>query len=201
MEYVLLGACGLVGVVFLVSATSKLRSRLAFTEFVASLRQYGLLPRAWLRPVGLAVALAEAAIPALLAAPMAVAPSSEAARLATGAGFVLAGALLVGFTLAILLALRRGASASCRCFGASETPLGLRHVVRNVLLLAIAAAGVAAAVAASAGSAHPGGAVIAVLTGLVAGVFVTAFDDLVDLFATSPGPRRTGRERRDAARS
>lgn len=206
MEYVLLGARCLVGVVFVVSAVSKLRSRRAFTEFVASLRQLGLLRPAGLRPAGLAVALTEAAIPVLLIAPVAAAalegaPGSAAANFATGAGFALAGGLLVAFTVAILLAMRRGVQAPCRCFGASATPLGVRHVVRNGFILVVTTIGVAGVLVEWTGATHPGGAVIAALTGLVAGVLITTFDDLVDLFVASPRTHRPSLALRDTVGS
>ncbi len=51
---------------------------------------------------------------------------------------------LLGFTVAIVVQLRRGRHPQCACFGAwSTAPLGVRHVARNTVFAAIA--GVAAA--------------------------------------------------------
>lgn len=176
MQYVLLGARFLIGVVFLVSAVSKLRSGTALAEFVVSLRQLGLLRPGWLRPVALVVALGEAMVPVLIALPVGMAAS---------AGFLLAGGLLVAFSVAILIALHRGVQTACRSFGASGAVLGARHVVRNGVLLVVVAAGLAGVTLGST-SIHPGGVAVTALAGLVAGVLVVALDDLVELFVGSP---------------
>ena len=53
--------------------------------------------------------------------------------------------LLVAFTTLIVLRLREGRHPPCACFGAwSAKPLGPGHVVRNVVLLAIAVVALAA---------------------------------------------------------
>jgi hypothetical protein len=175
-------------VVFAVSAVSKLRSRRAFGELVSSLRQFGL-PSAWRRPVGVMVAAGEAAIPLLLGAAALAGPASAmAARSMAGAGFALATVLLAAFTVAIARALRRGVRPPCRCFGASSTPLGRSHLVRNSLLLAVTATGLAGALAGPIAPSDSAGAAVAVLPGIVAGALVTAFDDIVALF----GPPASG---------
>jgi uncharacterized membrane protein YphA (DoxX/SURF4 family) len=49
-------------------------------------------------------------------------------------------ATLVVFTVAIAVQLVRGRHPQCACFGAwSAAPLGVRHVVRNVLFIGLAA--------------------------------------------------------------
>ena len=52
---------------------------------------------------------------------------------------VLAGLLLVGFTVFIVRLLRRGSRAPCACFGSlSRSELGWSAVVRNLVLIALA---------------------------------------------------------------
>jgi hypothetical protein len=91
---------------------------------------FGVKPR-WRSAVAAAVIMCELATAALLAADV-----TALAGLGVGA------ALLIVFTMAISSVLRQGTSASCRCFGASTQPLGRRHLVRNAILLLIAAIGV-----------------------------------------------------------
>jgi hypothetical protein len=193
VDYVVLAARCLVGVVFAVSALSKLRTGRALRDFTASLAQFGVRPGRR-RPVAVAVAGAEAAVPVLLALALAGSPAAGAtARAVAAAGFGLAALLLAGFTVAIARAVRRGVRAPCRCFGASATPLGAQHLVRNGLLLAGAAVGLAGVVAGPAGPADLAGAAVAVLAGSVAGALVTAFDDLLDLFGVGPTSPRYSR--------
>jgi hypothetical protein len=185
-EYVVVAARGLVAVVFAVSALSKLRSRQAFEELVGSLRQFGV-PVAWRRPVGGAVAILESAVVVLLCGAVVFgSDSGTAARSVVGMGFALATVLLIAFTAGIARALRRGAEAPCRCFGASSTPLGRRHLVRNGLLLVSTVTGLLGALVGPVDPPDLGGAAVALLAGLVCGALVTAFDDLVDLFAVRP---------------
>ena len=91
--------------------------------------------------------------------------------------------LLLAFTIAIVATLRRGGQQACRCFGAKATPLRPAHVVRNALLLAVAVVGLVT-VTGTDPSVEPGGAALAGVAGLVAGLLVTRFDDLTDLFGT-----------------
>lgn len=54
-------------------------------------------------------------------------------------GAIAAGLLLVAFTVLIIAQLGRGRHPQCACFGAwSAAPLGWRHVIRNVVLIACA---------------------------------------------------------------
>ena len=170
MHYVALAVRVLIGVVFLVSGGTKVREP---REFARSVRGLGLVPSSWAGRVALAVTALELAVPVLLAVPAAV-----------PVGFGLAGVLLLAFTAAIGVALRRGTTAPCRCFGASQLPLGRRQLTRNVLLLVVLAA---AAPGAGAASGDLRGAAIAVPAGLVCALLVVFFDELAELFA---GPVR-----------
>ncbi|GAA1556420.1 methylamine utilization protein MauE [Actinomadura kijaniata] len=160
-------AC-LIGLVFAVSAFTKLRDRAGFTRSVPDL--VPALPARLLGPLAHTVIALEAAVPVLLAVP--------ATRIL---GFGVALVLLAAFTVAIAGALRRGRRAPCRCFGASAAPLGPRHLVRNGVLLAAASAGALA----PGGAAPAAGLAVAAAAGLVAGLLIVSFDDLVDLFAGS----------------
>ncbi|WP_214408627.1 MauE/DoxX family redox-associated membrane protein [Sphaerisporangium fuscum] len=165
MEYVRIGCACLVALVFAITAVSKLRD---FEGFRRSLPQLVPVRRPLLRPIAVAVVATEALIPILIAVPP-----------LTPYGLALAGALLVAFTAAIALALRRGQRAPCRCFGASAAPLGARHLVRNALLIVVAALGALL----PAGVPVLAGTALAVVAGLIGAMIIASFDDIVDLFA------------------
>jgi hypothetical protein len=172
MEYLVVGARVLVAVVFAVSAGSKLRSRAAYHAFVVSVIGLRLVPDSGIRAVAPLVVAAEAGVPVLLAIPT-TAP----------AGGMVAVALLTLLTGTVWLAVRRRPGAVCRCFGPGGTPLGYRHVVRNMVLLAVSVLGLAA------GGTGSGGAVpLAAAAGLVGALIVIRLDDLLSLFATPTSP-------------
>lgn len=188
MHYLGIGIEFLVGAVFLISFCSKIK-RAAFAEFADSLRDMGLVPARVARPVAASVVAAEGAIVLLVSVPLTL-----------GAGFAAAAVLLVVFTGGIARTLRRGAAASCRCFGSSKAPLGVRHVVRNVALTACAALG-ALTTLMPPERIHLGGAVVAAAAGLVSGGLITVLDNLHELFfstthSVSPVNAGTGRRER-----
>ncbi|TDD84925.1 MauE/DoxX family redox-associated membrane protein [Actinomadura rubrisoli] len=171
MEYVHVACACLVGLVFAVSAAAKARDLDGFAVSLPGLlpSRPGTVPA---RPLAVLVIVLEALVPAAVAAPW--------TRMA---GLVLACALLAAFTLAIGRGLAAGRPrVSCRCFGSGGAPLGRRHLVRNGLLLAAAASGLAL----------PGtpptaaGAVIAAAAGAVAAILIVSFDDIADLLVGSP---------------
>jgi hypothetical protein len=162
---------GLIGMVFLLSSASKLSGRRAYAAFVASVRELALLPARAASGVAVVVVVAELAIWFLLAVPVPVA--------ATG-GFAIAALLLTVFAIGIASSVVRGARVRCRCFGASTTPLGFRHVVRNAVLAVVALVGVLAVP--MSGPVQPGGLVVAISAGLLFGSFVALLDDFVELF-------------------
>jgi hypothetical protein len=154
------------GLVFLVSAVSKLRG---FAAFADSVRDIGAVPPGMIRAVALAVTLAECAtVPLLAAAPI--------------AGSLVAAGLLVGFSATIALVLRRGATVVCRCFGSSTSVFARRHLVRNALLLTVAMVGLMTTLYAP-GIDDLGAVAVAVVAGLLAALPAITFDDLVALFA------------------
>ena len=180
MAYVeVFGRC-LIGVVFLVSAWSKRPVGGRFKQFSDSLAAMRLLPARAVVPVAAVVVVLEAAAVVLLMLPV---------HLSAAAGFVLAAVLLLGFAGSIAMVLRRGVQASCRCFGGSgSAPFRAHHIVRNLVLVAVAGAGLVAALA------EPAFVWEAVALGAVPGVvvalLVTRLDDLVELFAPTPQVRR-----------
>jgi len=178
---VVVGVVALLGAVFVVSATSKVRGGRAFA---ASLRGLRLLPSPWVRSVASAVTVSEVVSAGGLAVAGTLLVARSAGHGITLAALAVAGVLLLVLTSGIALALRRGTGGRCACFGASERPLGRRHLVRNGLLLVAAVVGIAGL-----GDGQPVrvvGALIAVCAGAIAAVVLIHLDELVDLFASSP---------------
>lgn len=167
--------------VFLAALWSK-RGRLRFRFFVATAGPLNLLPRGWRGWAAIAVTGAESAVVTALTAGAVVAVLGHG-RTGLLLGFLGSGALLLVFTVAIGLIVRRGERVPCHCFGSRDTPLGLAHIVRNMFLLALCVLGLLG----GAGGFDAGGVVLAVVAGALAATLVVRLDDLVGLFsATSP---------------
>jgi uncharacterized membrane protein YphA (DoxX/SURF4 family) len=167
MQWIALTGRVLLGVVFLVSVSTKLRRRRAFMEFADSVRALRLVPGGLVNPVAGIVVAGEVLIIALLATPV-----PALAEL----GFAVAAAMLALFTVAIVVNVRRQTNATCRCFGVSNTPLGGVHVVRNVGLFLVALLGGLAV--RSTGGSEPDESIVAVVVGLVCGGLITVLDDM-----------------------
>jgi hypothetical protein len=178
MEYLIVGCRGLLIVTLLVAVLSKLRSRAALAAFRSSIEAMEVLPRRWVGAFVAATIAGELAVPALLVVPATV-----------PAGFLGAAVLIGVFTGSILAALRRGALAPCRCFGASSRPLGLPHVARNTWLLAVAAVGCVGSLAGPPGALDPAGVAVALAAAGAAAILTVALDDLVSLFTGQPAAR------------
>lgn len=170
MAYSALACQFAIGVAFAVSGISKLAGRTAFAEFVASLGTLTRVPPRWRAPLAGVVVALELAVPVALATP------------AAAVALLLAAGLLVAFSAVVWTALRRRTTARCRCFGPSSAPLGPVHLVRNGLLLAVAAAGAALLLTGPPGPVDPGGLVVAGATGVVLAAVLIRFDDLVSVF-------------------
>ncbi|GIG61499.1 methylamine utilization protein MauE [Longispora fulva] len=179
MQYLVLASRCLIGVVFLASVSTKVAGPAAFAAFVRSVRRMLLVPSGLVKPVAGVVVAAEAAIVVLLAVPT---------RATAVAGFAVATGLLLAFAGAITVTVRRGTRTTCRCFGASTVPLGPAHVLRNLLLVAVAVAGGVAAP--TGGSLRLGESLVAAVAGLVLGGLVTVMDDIRALFHPTPASRR-----------
>jgi hypothetical protein len=175
MQYVALAGRILLATVFLVSASTKLRSAAAFGAFRRSTRRMAILPERLVRPVAVLVVACEAAIVPLLVTPTFV----------TGLlGLALAAVLLAGLAVAIGSIVHRGIDTTCQCFGHSAMPLGKVHIVRNVGLVAVAA--VAAVTGARGGGLEIGGALLAGLAGVLLGALVTVLDDIRQVLQPIP---------------
>ncbi|MEU5266142.1 MauE/DoxX family redox-associated membrane protein [Amycolatopsis sp. NPDC021455] len=165
MEYVRAAAAAVIAVVFAASSFSKLRD---FRGFARSVPVLVPMPVAWVPGVSVAVVVTELA-------------SAVLVLVTAVAGFVLATGLLLAFTAAIAASLRRGLRTPCRCFGATETPVGPRHLVRNAVLICFAVLGALA-------PEHlppVAGAAVAFAAGVVVAVLVIAVDDIAVVFARS----------------
>ncbi len=181
MGYAVVACRALVLVVCTAALLSKLRRRRAWVEFVASVRDLRLLPDRWAGAAARSTAAAEAGVAVSLVVPSAA---------VTSTGLLLAGVLLACLGGTVLLVVRRGVPATCRCFGASVVPLQPSHAVRNGLLAAAALAAAAwTARRPGAGGLpeglHPGGVAVALAAGALAGVLVVAGSLLGWLFAAS----------------
>ncbi|MEV7552080.1 MauE/DoxX family redox-associated membrane protein [Amycolatopsis sp. NPDC089917] len=181
MNHVAAFAAVLCGLVLCASSVGKVRGKDAYAEFVASVPAFGV-PARWARSFAAVTLAAEVAIAALLlpAAGLIVAGAAAGRWLAL-AGLVLASGLFGVLTAAVWRAVARRTGAVCRCFGPARIALAYRHVVRNALLLLVAAAG-ALAVSGTDGG-EPVGLALASALGAVGSVAVVRFEDLAELFA------------------
>lgn len=125
--YVLLFGRLILGLVFGLSGVTKVAD---LAGFIASLREFRLLPERAVKPVALGITAAEVSVAAALLAGVAVEGAAGAAT-----------ALLTVFTFALARVLRRGQRIACRCFGElSAGPASWRTVLRNILLIALSIA-------------------------------------------------------------
>ena len=115
----------------------------------------------------------------MIAAEAAVIPL---ALLIAPVGLTLAAVLLLAFAATIIVTLQRGARPTCRCFGAKSAPLRGAHVARNVVLAALAAAGLFAGDHAFAGAPLAVGAILAAVALLVL---------VRSTISSSPGPEES----------
>jgi hypothetical protein len=160
----------LLATVFVISLSGKVSGRSAWIAFEESLRDMAVVPRSSVSISAAASAAVEAVIVICLLIPV------PALGLI---GFVLAAGLLAVFTYAITSVVRRKRAVSCRCFGASATPLSMRHIVRNLALIGVAALGAVTTIG-STGAQLPV-AIMAGVVGAVLGMLVAAMDDIVAL--------------------
>jgi hypothetical protein len=175
-------------VVFASAVAGKVSSVRGFEDFRDSIvllirpgRWAGRAAEALANGLALAVVLAEVVAVVLL-----VVPGMRPA------GYVLSGLLLAVFAAGIVVAMRSKRRIRCRCFGSGGSVLGRQHLIRNVVLIMIAALGWAVAPT-------PGGAPQEVLVALVAGgllgLLVTRWDDVMFVLSGRVRPAVSGRER------
>jgi hypothetical protein len=197
MRYVVESVCVLAALVFGASAASKLGSPGAYRRFRAAMADTGLLPPRLRAPSTAGLAGAEL-IAALSLGAAAVSMVTGARSLgavvpvALGLATLLAGLLVTG--VAVLV--RRGVPARCACFGASVSePIGVRHLVRNLVLLGIVLLGLAGSLAGpgggQAGLGPAGAVVMAAGTGGCGALLIVCWEDLAVLVTPVPAIRRS----------
>jgi hypothetical protein len=98
-----------------------------------------------------------------------------------GFGFAAALLLFSVFTGVAVHSARSRTKIVCACFGRAASPLGVRHVVRNVLLTAMAAGGLALVFTTGSGTAELAGLVLAAAFALIFTVVIAFLDDLASL--------------------
>lgn len=173
----------LLAIVFAYSAVAKLRNGGAFREFRAWLADLPVpVTRRHAGVAAAAVSGAEVLIVVLTVLPWTVL-----------AGFALAGATLGIFIAGTCLAIARGTAAACQCFGTRGAPLGWRHVVRDVVMLAVAATG---AVASDAHGARPAGVAVSVATAAFLAILIVFLDDVLSLFTLGSPSLASARQRK-----
>lgn len=186
MAYLLVGLMTGTGVIFALSVLSKVSSPARWREFVASLHDLRLLRKHAVRTVALAVVVGEAAVALVALIGLGLAIVRRPVAPLAAVTFGLATAMLVVLTAGIVLALRRGSTARCACFGPGQR-LDRLHVARNALvLLAVVAGLVGAAVDVAVMDVavpDPAGVLVSLGAGAVVGLCVTRTEDLVELFA------------------
>jgi hypothetical protein len=180
MTAVVVAGQTLVAGVFAASAVAKVRHRAPAARFTATVFRLAGASGRLARPAVTVAVTGEFAVVALLAGAWVV-PAAPP-WLATAA-MMLALVLLLGFSAAVMLAVRAEVRAPCGCFGGSSAPPGPHHLVRNAVLAAGALAGAGAGSPDLSAPSLAAGAV-----GLGLAVALVALDDLVALFAR---PRRT----------
>ncbi len=164
----------LIGTVFAVSAISKVAGQAAWRAF-----------RSWLSRVPLPLTGTMTVPVALAAAEVAVVPLVAVPATAT-AGMAAAAALCLTLTFGLAVAVHRGHSEPCRCFGASSQPLGGGQVWRNAVLSAIAAMGAVLGVAGG-GAPVPMWQIALTIAAGLAGAMLTIFaEDVVALLGVQP---------------
>jgi hypothetical protein len=172
-----LGCRALLVVVLGAAVAGKLR-RQAFESFTVSLRAFGVPAAVAGAPVAaLVVALEGVAAVLLIVAP--------------AAGYALALALIAAFTAVLHRVVHSGRRVACWCFGASTTPVGVSHLVRNASLLVAAGLGIAAGALADGEAVALPIRLVALACGALAGAAIARWDDL----AYVVGPVLAGRRR------
>jgi hypothetical protein len=147
MTYVVQAVLVMAALVFGASAAAKLAGRAAFRRFRAAMASTGLLQgrqgrQGWLGWLGWLVTAVLAVAELLIALGLAAAVVLVIAG-APGRGAVVVTALgLAALLTCVLVAgvavlIRREVRTQCACFGATDSePIGGRHLVRNLTLLA-----------------------------------------------------------------
>lgn len=89
--------------------------------------------------------------------------------------------LLSIFSAMAVFSARAKLNLACACFGRATTPLGWRHVWRNLVLLGIAASAVAGVAAQPDIPLEGGGIAVSAVAAVVITLLTAFYDDIVDL--------------------
>lgn len=169
-----LAACcqGLLFVTFAVAAVAKLSGRNGIRALADSLIQADLTSAR----IALAVATGLVSAEAVTAGLLLLFDTR-------GLGFGAAVLVLTILTAGVVRVLKRHTSAVCHCFGTKPRRLAPRHVVRNVILIAVAMFG---SIAASVGAAADSDVYyLALATGAALAIPIIMLDHLTDLVRPS----------------
>lgn len=154
-----------VGLVFAASFASKVRSAEAWRSYRESIRLSGAVPQAAAAVVAGALAVVELITVGLVAVP--------ASR---PLGIGVASMLSLSLTVGVGIAVSRHSQAVCHCFGAGDR-LGRVHLARNLVLTAVAVAGLAAWRGAAPDT-HWQNSVVGVLIGVALAAVIVGWEDV-----------------------
>lgn len=181
MVHLLVACAAAVWLVFAAAVAGKVFGRGAFRDFRRSLVDTGLVPSRAAAAAAGGIVAAEVSTALLVGIPR-----------TTGSGLALAVVVMTVLTLGVLVVLRRGVRATCRCFGAASTPLTRIHLIRNAIILTIAGTGLLASTVTPGWVGGVSPAVLpAVAAGLVVAVALIRIEDLAALMrpASSRAPQ------------
>jgi hypothetical protein len=181
VEYLSLALRVGLALIFLAALAGKLSGRQAVAAFGRMLSDLGV-PPGLLGPVGVALVAAEVSVVAL-------APWGTTGLV----GSLVAVVLLAALTGGVAAAVRRGSTASCRCFGSRGQRLGSIHVIRNATLTAMAAVAAMATTLADGRTLHPAGAGLSVAAAALGALVIVYWEDLAVVVLGPPGDPSSSR--------
>jgi hypothetical protein len=176
LEYVELGCRVVLALVLVSAVVGKARSAASARIFVATLADVGWLPVRLRTRTAYLVVLAEAVTAVLLVVPA-----------TATAGLALAALVFGCFTAVLAESVWRGRPMGCACFGGAAEQVGASHVVRAVVLIAIAATGSAARLAAPASPTRPAGILATLALAGFAALLVVRWTDLAFILMPRAG--------------
>lgn len=182
MAYVDLIIRTMLSAVFVISSVGKIRTTEAWHDFRSSIDSLEMIPPRLARTTALGVVALEIVV--AISLPI---PALSMAGLAGSAS------LLVLFSAVIVRAMRAGRRVECRCFGSSDTPMGVPHLLRNAFLLLATAGGAALSSARAPYSAEL--LLVSVPAGVAGAVLIASFVELYSLFDSSSPVSQKGRRR------
>jgi hypothetical protein len=169
MTYTSLACRCICCLVLAASSYGKLHSKPAFRDFISWIASLSALSVRVRTPLAATIAAGEVFAVLLIAIPRSYV-----------AGMAVASCLFAAFSIGMLVILRSKRAVGCNCFGSSSGPVGIRHVVRNVLLCSIAVAGVASI---GPRATDPAGVALAIGTAVVIATLLVFLDELQMIFA------------------